>query len=102
MTDAENLDLQEIHDQLEQEVERRERLSADVQRLQGKLESARTNLENVEQECRNRKVDPAKIDDVIRKLQKRYVEAVEEVKRENDATSEQLRPYLNAPTGENQ
>ena len=89
------------NDQLEQAqrdfkaaTEKRDRVNGELQRLQGKQESAQANLEAVEQECRDRGVEPEKLDAVIDKLQKRYIKAVGEVTRQVDDAEEKLKPYV--------
>ncbi len=49
-------------------VVRRDRLRENVQRVKGRLDSARADLASVEEECLKKKVDPEKIDVVIDQL----------------------------------
>lgn len=58
---------------------RRERLQQDLDRYRGRLEEAQNNLRKAEQECRDRKIDPERVDEVITKLEKHYSGLVDEM-----------------------
>ena len=50
---------------------RRDDARTQVERIRGRLDSARQDLTQVDEECRRRKVDPEGLDDVIKQLEER-------------------------------
>lgn len=75
-------------------LKRRTDQNADIQRLRGKLESARANLLAVEKECRDKNLDPAKIDDMLQALEAKYEKAVDEFAKQVAEADKALAPYL--------
>lgn len=84
----------ELDKRLEKAVAERSRLSKEVERLQVRREEAEKNLQAVEEECRSKKVDPDRIDEVIEQLETKYREHVEEIESKNQDLQTQLKPYL--------
>ncbi len=74
----------------------RAEIQANVQRLKGKLESAKASLATVEKDCRDRKIDPDNIDQVIERLEVNYTEAVDKIADQVAAANAALAPFLNA------
>ncbi len=83
-----------LDSRLEAALNRRADLAAEVQRITGKLEAARKNLEEVEAACREKGVEPDKLDETIEKLTERYESDIEKLEQEVDAASQALAPYL--------
>ena len=75
-------------------VQRRDNLRANTQRIQGRLESAQTELATVESECRAKKIDPATIDTVISQLEGRLVSEKQSLSEQIEAAEAQIKPYL--------
>jgi len=86
--------LAEAQRQFEEASKKKDRVNGDLQRLQGKQESAQASLGAVEKECRDRGVEPEKLDAVIDKLQGRYIKAVANVVEKTDEAEENLKPFL--------
>jgi chromosome segregation ATPase len=61
--------------------------------LRGKLVSARESLANVEQECRDKGVEPDKLDTTVASLETRYRELVETLEQEVETLTTALAPY---------
>jgi len=75
-------------------VQRRDRLRESVQRVQGRLDSARQDFAAVEEECRKKKVDPDQIDTVIARLEQRLEAEVANLTAQLGQAETQLMPYL--------
>lgn len=75
-------------------VQRRDRLKESVQRVQGRLDSARAELSSVEEECRRKKVDPEKIDAVIDQLKTRLDTEVVRLTGLIEQAEAQVAPFL--------
>lgn len=85
----------DITTRLQSAVKKREALAAQVQRLRGRLEEAQTNLKAVEQNCRDKNIDPDRIDEAIDKLQARYEKAVSKLEADLGVVQEALTPFDN-------
>lgn len=75
-------------------IQKRDQLQANVQRLQGRLDSARADLAAAEEECRRRKVDPEKIDDVIAQLSAKLDAETSALEGKILAAENRLAPFL--------
>jgi chromosome segregation ATPase len=73
---------------------RRDAVERNRQRVQGRLDNARRTLEEVEGECRNRKVDPDRLDEAIQKLTQRYEDEVASLVAQVAQAEKELAPYL--------
>lgn len=83
-----------LDQRLQTVLDKRSTLEAQKQRLEGQLEAAQKDLADVEAECRDRGVDPDKLDDAIEKIQTRYEELVVELESGVAAAEAALAPYL--------
>ena len=79
---------------LDDAIERRDTLAKGVQRVKGRLEAARKELETVEAKCREKGVDPEALDDAIQKLEARYEAEVEDLEDQLTKAEASLRPYV--------
>jgi len=83
---------------LDQELEdvrrRRKRVADSLERLRGRKEQAEASLAAVEEECRAKKIDPEKIDDIIQQLEDKYRGIVEELKKDTEAAERALEPFV--------
>lgn len=73
---------------------RRDKVREDIQRIKGRLDSARSDRTSVETECRQRGVDPEQLDTVIEQLEKRLVDAVGELETQIQEAESAVAPYL--------
>ncbi len=84
----------DLSDKIKDLVRRRESVSATVNKLEAKLEAAKHNLAEVEQECRSRGIDPDKIDQFVAQLEERLANEVAALERGVLAAEQALEPYL--------
>lgn len=75
-------------------VKARTELASKVQRLSGRLDAAKANLESIDAECQSRGLDPENLDETIQKLQARYDELVTELETGVREATKSLAPYL--------
>jgi len=79
---------------LKEAVRRRDLVADNVKRIEGRLEAARQSLADAEKECRDRNIDPDKIDEHLTRLETRYAELVEALERDVEAAEQAINPYL--------
>jgi len=80
--------------QLDALIRKRDSVKADVQRISGRLDSAKKDLKKVEEECRERGVAPDQLDTAIQTLTTRYGEAVADLEEKIQQSEEAVAPYL--------
>lgn len=68
---------EDLQSQFRASVARRDQALQRVQRLQGRLQAATEALELLEQQCRDKGIDPARLDEYISKLESRYESEME-------------------------
>lgn len=66
----------DINVQLQNAVAKKKTLSSELQKLQGKLELAKSNLAQVETECEELGVDPSSLEEEIQSLTEQYEKEV--------------------------
>jgi len=86
--------MEDAKQQLLDLVSRRDAVKADKQRIQGRLESARTELAEVDADLRARKVDPKKIDAVIKQLGERLQAEITSIEAKIVDAEAQVTPFL--------
>lgn len=69
-----------------------------LSQIKGRYESAQENVASVEAECRERKIEPDQIDDVITKLESRFEQQATKLEQDLDQTEKDLAPYLGEAT----
>lgn len=79
---------------LDELTRRRDKLRETTSRLQGRLESARSDLAAVEDECRKKGVPPEKLEAAITELTKRHEAASSELLARIEAAEKTIQPYL--------
>lgn len=89
--------MEDAKQQLLDLVARRDAVKAEKQRIEGRLESARSELEEVDADLRARKVDPKKIDTVINQLGGRLEAEVTAIEEKITEAEEQVTPFLEGP-----
>ncbi|MDB4278188.1 hypothetical protein N9917_01160 [Deltaproteobacteria bacterium] len=87
--------MEDLDNRLETATKRRDTLSGAVQRIEGKLESARKTKTTLEETCRSKGVEPDQIETVIQQLTTRYETAVAQIETDIKAADKALAPYLN-------
>ena len=85
--------MEDIHTKLQKAVTKRKELSAELQKLQGKLEIAKQNLDQVESECEELGVDPNELDTLIDTLTEEYEQRVTTFVQSVEELEEQLQQY---------
>jgi len=88
-----------LDQQLEDVIRRRKKVTETLERLKGRKEQAQANLEAVEEECRGKNIDPAKIDAIINQLETKYGELVQELTEDIEKAERKIEPFV---TGTNQ
>jgi chromosome segregation ATPase len=86
--------MSDLDQELEEALKRRKTVAAEIERLKGRQEQAAASLKSLEDECRAKKIDPAKIDETLTKLEERYSTIVEELKRDTEEAEKALAPYI--------
>jgi len=84
----------DLDERLSLAVAKRDKLASERQRLQGKLEAARSNLAAVEEECRSKGVEPENLVTTITALENRYNEMVENLEQSVAAAEAALAPFM--------
>ena len=80
--------------QLEAILQRRDKLKDNVQRIKGRLDSARQDVATCEAECLSRKIPPDKLGDAIIQLEERFDTKVAELTRKISIGEQAVKPYL--------
>lgn len=83
---------------LDEAIRRRDRLRSEVQRIKGRLEGARSELEAVETECREKGVDPEMLDTAIERLAERYETVLSDLEEGIQTAEQALQPYVGEGT----
>lgn len=83
-----------LDQQLEDVVQRRKKVAETLERLKGRKEQAETTLAAVEEECREKKIDPDKIDDIIQQLEDKYAGIVEELTKDTEEAERKIAPFV--------
>jgi len=84
------VDVEEVNRRLDKAVKKRDRLGVEIERLKGRLEEAQSQLKTVEERCREKKLDPKKLNNTIKRLETKYLESVENLESELEEVEEQL------------
>jgi chromosome segregation ATPase len=75
-------------------LERRDQVRENVQRIKGRLDSARSDKTTIEDECKRRGVEPDQLDSVIGQLSNRFEDAVGELEIQIRDAESAVAPYL--------
>ena len=73
---------------------RRDQVQASIQRIKGRLDSARSDRTTIEVECRQRGVEPEQLDNAITQLSERLETAVEDLGVQIQEAESAVAPYL--------
>jgi len=89
--------VEDLEARLKIAVETRDQLARDAQRIEGRKEAAEKALQEVEDEIKERGLDPATLDKTVADLRTAYVGEVEKLERDVKAARESLAPYMENP-----
>jgi predicted nuclease with TOPRIM domain len=79
---------------LEDLIKRRDEAREVLQRSQGRLESARADVKSVEDECREKGIEPEKLPAAITQLEIRYDKAVADLETQIQQVEQQISPFV--------
>ena len=85
--------MDERRQQLDEAIQRRDQLRSEVQRVTGRLDSARSELAAVEAECRDKGVDPSLLDTAIERLTERYESVLSGLETSIQEAETALQPF---------
>lgn len=86
--------MSDTDDRLEAVIARRNRAAEHLRKLEGRREAALASLKEVEDKCREHKLDPNQLDSIIESLETRYSEAVRELEAGVEKAEKALAPYM--------
>ena len=81
-----------LDQQLEEVLQRRKRVRADLERLSGRQEQAQATLDAVKEEIRAKGIDPSEIDQ--KQLEDKYRSLIEDLERDTTTAERALAPFL--------
>jgi uncharacterized protein YfcZ (UPF0381/DUF406 family) len=83
-----------LDQQLEETLQRRKRVAAELERLGGRREQAQATLTAVEEEIRAKKIEPSKIDEKLQQLEDKYRGLVEDLTRDVAEAERAIAPFV--------
>lgn len=83
-----------LDQELEEVIQRRKKLNAEIERLRGRKEQAEANLKTVEDEIRKKGVEPSEIDAMLQQLETKYAELIGSLKKSIEEAEQALAPFL--------
>jgi len=89
--------MQDVDRRLDTAIQRRDKLDSDVQRILGKLESAKQTLMEVEDACRKKGIEPNQLEVTINKLRERYMDSVSTLETKIEDSEKALAPFIGDP-----
>ncbi len=87
--------VEELDKPYEEALEKRKALQSQVQRLQGRHEAAELAHEQAKKACRDKKIDPDNLDNLITQVVERYETLVAQVEAQNAEVEKSIEPFLN-------
>lgn len=84
----------ETRQRLEALLIRRDQIRESTQRIKGRLDSARSDKAAIEDECKQRGVEPERLDDAIDQLSERLGTAVGDLETQIQEAESAVAPYL--------
>ena len=79
---------------LDKLIQRKDALQAKVSRVKGRLDSARRDLQTVEEDCLKKKIDPKKLDDTIAQLKDKFTKESADLDRKIKEAEISVTPFL--------
>ena len=89
--------MEELDSRLQQAVETRNQIAAEVQRVAGRLDAAKTTLSEVEKAIQAKGLDPDALDKVLKDLEERYADGVASFEQDIEEARTALTPHLENP-----
>ena len=87
------------HSRLDRATDRRDRIRAAVERIKGHREAAQAEVASVEEESRERGVEPELLDDTIDQLTERYDRALVDLESRLAKAEAALQPFTGESVG---
>jgi len=84
---------EELTTRHEAAIKKRNSLEAQIQRIQGKREATAKALASIEDECRRKGIDPAKLDETIDEMTSRFGQEVKAFEDRLEKAEKALTPY---------
>ena len=78
---------------LAEATKKRDALDAECRRIEGRLEAAKSTVLTVEKECRDKGIDPDRIDEVITGLEQRYESLVQSMETDIASATAAIAPF---------
>lgn len=75
-------------------IRRRDKVSGDVQRVKGRLESAQASLQEVVDECQARNIDPKTLGSKVSRVRTELTASIQTVNEKIAAAEKKLAPFL--------
>jgi len=75
-------------------IQRRDDLQTKASRVQGRLDSARQDLESVEADCKKKNIKPAELESTIVKLETKFDEETTSLNERVTKAEEAITPFL--------
>lgn len=89
---------EDLKERLDEALKRRDQIHRTAERIQGRLESAREALAEIEGECRSKKIEPENLDTTIEVLSAKYEKAVKDLEDQIELVENQLLPFVGEET----
>ena len=83
-----------VEERLLKAIEKRDNLSGEIQRIQGKKQAAEQALRNIEQEIREAGLDPETIEETLQKLEVALEKNIQDYESQLGTVEQQLNPYM--------
>lgn len=83
---------------LEETLQRRKRVMAELERLGGRREQAQATLAAVEEEIRQKGIEPSKIDENLKRLEDKYRGLIEDLTRDVAEAERAIAPFVKGNT----
>jgi len=82
-----------LEKELEDLLERKEQVTQSYQRLEGRREAAKNQLDALKKECLDMGVEPIKLDETIAALETKLKSGIESLKEKIKLAEEDLKPF---------
>lgn len=79
---------------LEEALSRKQKLIQTLQRLEGRLDAAKSDKMKIEQQIREKKIEPSNLGNVIQSLSERKTTLLQQLEADLIAAENSLQPYL--------
>lgn len=84
---------EDLRKKLGDAVAHRDNLAASIQRIQGRLDKARSDKVALEQQCRDKNIEPDKLPETITALETRLAKEIEAIESQNQQAETELQRF---------